>query len=174
MATDLSHWDFAEHFKAKEVAELIVGIPPEENTNLFGFYDDDVASTQKITPVLRRMSGAFRDAEEITYLLVRFKGDAQKALETFPFNPIALQSEIMINTRTSGCEVAFASYSDTFDAPQDLDKVYFGRSEIQRWIMAIGMKSVYQFDIQQANSNSQVSIRKDEEKPLSVASPTIA
>ena len=167
MATDLSHWDFSEHFKAKEVAELIVGIPPEANTNLFGIYGDEVSYTEKITPVLRRMSGAFRHAEEIMYLLVRFKGETQEALKTFPFNPIALHSEFMVNIRNSGDEIAFASYSNFSDTPQEFYKVYFGRKEVHRWLTAIGMKSVYQFEVQKANSDSQTIAPQSEEKPLS-------
>ncbi len=167
MAMDLSHWDFSEHFKAKEVAELIVGIPPEGNTNLFGIYGDEVAFTEKITPVLRRMSGAFRHAEENMYLLVRFEGETQEALKTFPFNPIALYSKLMVNIRNSGYEIAFDSYSKFSDKPQDFDKVYFGRKEVHRWLTAIGMKSVYQFEVQQAGSNIQTLAQKSEEKPLS-------
>lgn len=140
---DFSHWDFAEHFKAKEVAELIAGISPEKNTNLFGVMGEEANYTTRITPILRRMEHAFREASSTLSCAATWDKDAETSLQAFPALPTELQSEMMTRVRGSFTAYGLAQFAD--GSPHGFEEAYFEREEIHRWLTAIGMKSAYRF-----------------------------
>lgn len=146
--TDLSHWDFAEHFKAKEAAELILGIPPETNEGPANFGVQRMIIWEKITPVLRRMEEAYEGACVTLRAAVTWSEDIREGLQEFPVEPFDFHSETMVKIRN----LTRAMHASDTDFG-DLCNVYFGRSEVQRWLDAIGMKSVYSFDRNQSDAS---------------------
>ena len=145
---DLSHWDFAEHFRGKEVAELIMGIPPEANGELVRIFGDKEGYATKITPLLRRMERALSDGLNTLKQAATWGGNANEALIRFPLVPLELHSETMVSIRDAATEFGLAVFRDT-DWTGTFGKAYFGRSEIVRWLDAIEMKSIYMFDHKQ-------------------------
>lgn len=144
--TDLSHWDFADRFRGKEAAELIMGIPPEANDGWEQILGGSNGFTAKITPVLRRMEHALNEAGEQLYQAAVSGIPVKEALEVFPLLPHGLQSETMLRARTSETEFGlslFKNWHPKFDGR--FGDAYFTRSEIDRWLHAIGMQSAYQF-----------------------------
>lgn len=136
---DLSHWDFADQFKAKEAAELFLGIPPEANTQLFGVMGDEAAHTAKITPVIRRMKDAYDRAFNT---LNAAMGWGEGGFEDFPKNPKELESELMSEIRVHKFFEISARQALEI---RIFEKAYFSRAELCRWLDAIGMPSTYQF-----------------------------
>lgn len=152
--TDLSHWDFVEQFRAKEAAELIVGIAPEndrlDNSGVRRMISgvQSTLFTEKITPVLRRMEQAYHGACVTLRNAVILSFDIGEGLQTFPAEPFDLHSDTMVEIRNL-TRTMHASDTDF----GDLYNVYFGRSEVQRWLGAIGMRSVYSFDRNQSDAS---------------------
>lgn len=156
--TDLSHWDFAEQFKAKEVAELIMGILPEKNTQVFGVMGEEYLFVAKITPVLRRMERAYKGACNTLHAAATWGEDPASSLDLFPMNPVELHSELMVRTRADRGSFGLSLFG--FDKePGSFDSVYFSREEIDRWLKEIGMKSVYQFEQGQTKATQAPSGR---------------
>jgi hypothetical protein len=144
---DLSHWDFAETFKAKEAVELIIGIPPELNTQVFGVMGDDAAQTAKITPILRRMKDAY---DQSWY---RFEGEligAECGFEAVLTSAIELRSELLLKCR---------KHKRKFDVSRVFESQDFHRNELKRWLDAIGMNSVYQFDLSHSETTQLPTVR---------------
>jgi hypothetical protein len=147
--TDLSHWDFAEQFTVKESAELIIGIPPEINNQVMHL-SREPGFAARITPVLRRMKGAYASA------LSKLNEAIASDFELGEPEPQDLQSELMISIRVS------------VNPPSDprkklelmvFEKSFFHRDEIQRWLNAIGMQSTYKFDRTQSQPSGNSSRR---------------
>lgn len=132
---DLSHWDFAEKFTAKEAAELIIGLSPELNPQLFDARGDQAAYNAKITPVLRRMKDAY---DQSWY---HFDGEligAECGFESVRTNENDLRSELLLKCR---------KFKRKIDVSRVFENQDFHRSELKRWLEAIKMSSVYQFDL---------------------------
>ena len=142
---DLSHWDFAEHFRGKEAAELIMGIPPEKNNGWEELLGGESGYTAKITPLLRRMERALNGGLNTLHAAAIWGGSAKDALITFPHVPCELHSETMVKARESATEFGLSLFKN-HDWTGKFGNAYFSRSEIARWLDAIEMKSVYQFD----------------------------
>ena len=145
---DLSHWDVAEHFRGKEAAELIMGIPPEENNGWEQLLGGTSGFTAKITPLLRRMERALNGGLNTLHAAATWGGNAKDALIIFPFVPTELPSETMERARESATEFGLSLFKN-HDWTGKFGNAYFSRSEIARWLDAIEMKSVYQFDRKQ-------------------------
>lgn len=143
--TDLSHWDFADEFKGKEAAELMMGIAPEQNDGWGSLDIPRMQFTQKITPVLRRMAEAYKGAIHTLAVASSWDEDPKISLENFPMNPLELHTEHMIKARRSPSEFRLSLFGSDKLQPS-FDSVYFGRDEIYRWLGAIGMQSAYQFN----------------------------
>jgi hypothetical protein len=148
---DLSHWDFAEHFRGKEAAELIMGIPPEENSGWQELLGGERGYTAKITPLLRRMERALNGGLNTLHAAATWGGSAKDALIAFPLVPSELHSETMVKARESATEFGLSIFKNQ-DWTGKFGNAYFDRSEIARWLDAIGMKSVYQFDHKQPDA----------------------
>jgi hypothetical protein len=143
---NLSHWDFSERFRGKEAAELIMGIPPEDNNGWEQLLGGANGFTEQITPVLRRMEQALNEAGEQLYQAAISGLPVKDALAAFPLAPQTLQSETMLHARATETEFGlslFKEWHPKFDGR--FGDAYFTRSELDRWLRAIGMGSVYQF-----------------------------
>lgn len=140
---DLSNWDFALHFKAKEVAELIVGIPPEANTNLFGVMGEEAAYVARITPILRRMERAYLSAGHTLHTAATWSDSAKEGLESYPMSPEDFHSEVMEKVREFGSDFALSIFKGELGAFQEQ---YFSRQEVVRWLKVVDLPSVYRFD----------------------------
>ncbi len=151
---DLSHWDFAEHFKAKEIAELIAGIPPEKNTALFGVMGEEAKFVAKITPILRRMERAYLCAGNLLNAAATWGGDAKEGLLSFAAKPIYLESEPMTRVRSIGSGYGLSLFAEDLPA---FGEAYFEREEVQRWLTATGMKSVYSFAVPEGVAKPAIS-----------------
>lgn len=128
---DLAHWNFSDHFTAKEAASLIVGVDPGA--------DDQ----NKRVPVLRRITQAYAKAENDLNAAATFGSGLKYWLETCPFDDDALLSEQMLLVVASENHYGLECYADNFP---NFNFAFFTRTEICRWLKAIGLKSAYQFE----------------------------
>ncbi|UVH54707.1 hypothetical protein NWF24_17830 [Variovorax paradoxus] len=160
---DLSHWDFAEHFKAKEVAELIAGIPPEKNTALFGVMGEEAKFVAKITPILRRMERAYAGAANLLNAAATWGGDAKESLRSFAAVPMYLESEPMTRVRSTDSGYGLSIFAE--DIP-DFGGAYFERAEVRRWLSAIGMKSVYSFGESPKEAKPELSSKEVRDRDM--------
>lgn len=156
--TDLSQWDFAEEFTGVEAAALIIGCDPSSTA---------LASTELVRVRVRRDYEALNGwyAGEVAKIF-RFSAPqgpvkAQQDLQRRMFEilederkkqPIdRLESVRMQEMRAYGeSETArmidvFRGFSDRQASAYVLQR--FSRQELSRWLKVIGMKSVYQFDL---------------------------
>jgi hypothetical protein len=159
---DLTHWDFAEHFKAKEAAELILGIPPEQSNNEEPSNPDEVVLIEKITPVLRRMERAYRCAGATLNAAATWSNpdSTQYSLEIFPTIPEELHSELMVSTRSDLTNFSLSLFGNNTEL-SPFNTVYFSREEIDRWLTAIGMQSVYPFNRRDAAKEISPTMESD-------------
>ena len=157
---DLSHWDFATHFKAKEAAELIAGIAPETNTNLFGPMGDELLFTQKITPILRRMGEAYRYACDTFETAIGWDSDLSVGFEAFPPVPLELSSLSMEQARANS---KYLTPKISKDFVEDFGVALFSRSELSRWLEATGLRSKYLFS-KESNVAIEVNVEVDNSK----------
>jgi hypothetical protein len=151
---DLSHWDFAERFKAKEAAALIIGISPEESTKNSVLIGESHLNTSKITPVLRRMESAYNRADLILSgsadLVPEWGDTVDDALGFFgnnydhPSEPNVFYSEPM-ETAMRTKDDQWLSMFRTKYKRFEFGSADFSRREIDRWLTALGMTSVYSF-----------------------------
>ena len=135
---DLSHWDFAESFTADEAANLILG---------FDGLDRMAASREKCVPVIIRMSESYRAAHSTFCTLIYRKSSAALAEGHKGLVSNELQNQFDFE------HVFSVEGGDTKSFDNWLGGEYgrfvkqtFSRKELARWLKAIGLKSVYQFD----------------------------
>lgn len=130
---DLSHWDFDEEFSAKEAALLIRGLDPNDSS----IPDDD--------PVLRRL----RDAYEKAMLELQIHHDSSLDLHTSDERQewlATLDPEMLHSTGMTITDEFLYSEWMYRGMGNDLFSQKFARTELARWLQAIGKKSQYQFD----------------------------
>jgi hypothetical protein len=141
---DLSHWDFAESFYIEEAAELIVGGNPEA---ILGERSKKIAFSTAAKPVFNRMT----DACVVAMLALRGgKNCPPDGLMFLELERAASQSK----PRT-----LFLTILDTMLSTGEEYRVR--RAEIARWLSAIGLKSVYRFDLATSNATS---LNKEDDK----------
>lgn len=163
--TDFSHWDFAEHFRGIEAAHLIMGFLPERKNSIEGLIQGgDYA--EKLTPILRRMDHAFRGARSTLNSAATWGKDPKEALEKFPMIETQLHSLSMIQARDSDTEYGLSQFKNL---SRNFDEVYFGRSEIHRWLKAIGFDSVYQF----IKENAKYQFIKENSKKIEIVTSNL-
>jgi hypothetical protein len=153
---DLSHWDFTEQFRGKEVAVLIFGEEPSNHDDFPFVLSASNSVAAKITPVLRRMERALNEAGHQLSDVANSGPDAAAKIESFQILPHALYSETMLRSIASKSEFGFGIFKDwepKFSGR--FDDAYFTRGEIDRWLKSIGMKSVYPF-IKEREETSKV------------------
>lgn len=134
---NLSHWDFATEFTAKEAAALIVGLDP---------VDVPVRGDAYLLisePVLQRIADAATE------------GYAQAIFcEPVPAHALTTNVAEKVMASPDGAPPKASIRSMIFGDERELK---IKRSEILRWLNAIGTKSVYQFDLKSAPVESMPS-----------------
>lgn len=149
---DLSHWDFAEHFSGYDAAALILGLEPRESE----------ADQHRVHVVEDRMKLHYDYAFEtlkMNFLDSELEpfGDVKKVERS----GVELRSVIMNHLEAQ----AFFNDAETplhnwiFSKQTQFQNQEFDRQSIVKWLSAIGMKSVYQFDKSQPPAIENVSGR---------------
>jgi hypothetical protein len=147
--SDLHHWDDAEAFSAQEAAALVVGIDPldpqaplwkagpvlERMKKGHGIAKNFVTQPKPMTPTefeLQRKSRAWADAL-VSVLFDLFPVLQKNPWPSDPDRPYELLAR-------------FAGPDGEFQVQK------FARTEIQRWLSVVGIRSAYQFDRKQLNA----------------------
>jgi hypothetical protein len=133
MMKDLSHWNFDEEFSAKEAALLIRGLDPNDSS----IPDDD--------PVLRRL----RDAYEMAMLELQIHHDSCLDVHTADERQEWLASLEPEMLHSVGMTITdeFLYFEWMFRGMgNNLFGQKFARTELARWLKAIGKTSQYPFD----------------------------
>jgi len=166
--TDLSKWDFAVEFMMYEAAALIVGVEPAEifvttppakdNPRIYDYHEHP-----QIKPVADRMKLNYLQAIDLYNALQQGQWKhvdpppkpesllRDRAMEIVPLHittdafPLDQHAQDVLDAWRS---------SDEYMDPYEMAK--FTRTEISRWLKAIGMKSKYEFDIA-SPASSQVA-----------------
>jgi hypothetical protein len=138
---DFSAWDFAIDFSPTEAAALIVGERPSSLRHL------------KWEPVIRRLQRAYEWALEYH----RDDMNSPSELAGMEYDPQMLQSCAMRYQQgkylTDNKLVGIDFWDWLQHEPSSgFESQVFTRSELTRWLSAIGMKSVYQFDRSQSQA----------------------
>lgn len=126
--SDLSYLDRVQFFGAVKAAGLIVGID----------IDDPDVSTFKVAPMLDEIFNAYSKALEIHR--IRFHSTIDFESARLDIKPEMLQCKDMF---TKGDE--YLHWMNT-DKGHSLGNQDFSRQELARWIRAVGINSIYQFE----------------------------
>ncbi|GAC1505472.1 MAG: hypothetical protein NVS1B6_13390 [Steroidobacteraceae bacterium] len=142
---DLSNWDFAVDFTARDAAALMLGFEPPQTSTELG----------AIRPVIERMKDSYGSAHFYHENTLNPKDE-----EIEPTLPIdRLESKAMLS-RLNAPE---GSYGIEFyywlidDLASHFDRQLFTRKELARWLCAIDMKSVYNFDRDKIKAANDIS-----------------
>lgn len=144
---DFSHWDFTDAFTGREAAFLIKGADPS----------GPEADQHSVRHILERVQRAYHDA--ILYAEIEIFGA--------PLYPFATESDTaeLLPSQHTLQSVQLRHALETWHAQRDLNEARrwfesgssqgsnfhvqkFTRSELSRWLAAIGLKSFYKFDHQ--------------------------
>ncbi|WNO03175.1 hypothetical protein [Rhodoferax mekongensis] len=149
--TDLSHWDFAEHFSGYDAAALILGLEPRESE----------LDQWRVHVVTDRMELHYKKAKDRHFHEVF--GDPIETLYSAEPDLSELPSVALERLRyRNDCfneETPLADWFADNRAPK-FENQEFSRKSISSWLAAIGMKSVYQFE--RADSDDLKSSLSDE------------
>ncbi len=164
---DLSKWDFAVEFRLYEAAALIVGIDPAEiYTNTKPARDNpriyDYHEHPQIKPVADRMEHDFLTACDL-YEAMRdgkwkFSTDeplSERLLRNREMELVPVKIGSWGLPLDSVTQMALDTWHDSDDFAM-YETAKFTRKELSRWLSAICLKSVYQFD-QGQSENIQTS-----------------
>lgn len=144
---DLSHWDFADSFKPKEAAALILGVEPDSLEKTFG----------KAAPIYSRMKSQYLDSLNSHSWMILGGGDSDP--DRYPFNEKQLSCLATLTFQKYEDTSQFAGWLE--DRNQNaFEKQQFSRQELARWLTAIGMKSTYQFVESPARAEKQLADRE--------------
>ena len=136
---DLSHWDFAEFFTADEAANLILG---------FDGLDRMAASREKSVPIIIRMSQDYHAAHSSLRTLIYRKSSTALAEKHKGLVSNELQNQFDFEFVFSDEEGDTKGFNNWLGGEYGrFKKQTFSRVELARWLKAIGLQSVYQFDI---------------------------
>lgn len=143
--TDLSHWDFAQHFSGYDAAALILGLEPRESETeqcRVGVVSDRLALHYKYAVEL-----AYHEEIARPIFLTNTKTKANDPQILF-----SIELERLWKRSAVDCEEApLAEWLADRRLPK-FENQEFDRHSIARWLSAIGMKSVYQFDRSQTQA----------------------
>lgn len=145
--SDLHHWDDAEAFSAQEAAALVVGIDPL----------DPQAPLWKAGPVLERMKAGHKIARAfVTQVMAPAEFTRQRELRNWAEALVSVLFDnypmLQKNPWPSDPNRPYELVA-RFDGPDGEFQVQkFARTEIQRWLSVVGIRSAYQFDRKQLNA----------------------
>ena len=136
---DLSNWDFANDFTGEQAAALICGIDPSQTEYSRG----------KADPIYQRM----RQCYETAWLEVDIANDVPRPERLVDMTLASLARDQ--SGRDHLMEMLCAG-----DPGTKFEKRHFGRQEISRWLKANGLKSVYKFDHELADTSPMAKVGK--------------
>ena len=138
--TDLSHWDFAENFSGYDAAALILGLEPRDSSN----------EQWRVSVITDRMELHYKFATARIFHEI-FGNPLETVMSKEP-----LQIELT-SVKLHDLYHRFFAFDE--DAPLEIwladpKRSAFENQEFQRqtvacWLAAIGMRSVYQFNLKQ-------------------------
>ena len=136
---DLSHWDFAEEFSGYDAAALILGLEPRESQDEQG----------RVNVVEDRMARHYSNAMgrlrwDMTEPEQRGDDDPPKQVQLFSVQ----MKELIRLDHLYGADQPLTDWLSSLNQ-SDFRNQKFYRSSIVTWLTAIGMKSIYQFDLNQ-------------------------
>jgi hypothetical protein len=154
---NLSHWDFALDFNGFEASALILGIDPQLDSEGF----------ERAKPVFERVERSYAalrawhevditpsDTDKLGHLAR--PSDGLESVEMYESLKTTVPDHIYV-----GGPAFFLSWLLDKNGRSKFEKQRFTRSEISRWLNAVGMASVYHFNDSHRNEASPVY-----EKPL--------
>ena len=138
---DLSHWDFAVEFSAKEVAALIVGLDP--------------------VSILLKGDAYLLLSEPVLQRIIRAEATAMRSVQKGQPCPLdSLKNNIAKRQETNPKADSWKTVVVDLLLSSD-DDYKVERAEISRWLKAIDLQSVYQFDL--VASSADGAIQSNEE-----------
>jgi hypothetical protein len=152
---DLTHWDFADSFSAKEAAALILGVEPDSVGSSLG----------KCTPIYRRMETQYLDSINSHAWMIL--GGGEEEPDRYPFNATQLSSIRALQLNDYEDSIYFLEWLEDPEAIA-FTLQQFSRHELVRWLTEIRLKSAYKFDINDAwlEATSTAQDAPQYEKPL--------
>lgn len=129
---DLSHWDFAQHFAGYDAAALILGLEPRESEH----------EQWRVNVVRDRMELSYQNAKSNVFH--DNLGDP-RIKHPIEFSSVQLTALALKQFQIDSEETTLLDWINNRPASK-FDNQEFDRDEIVRWLSAIGMRSVYQFD----------------------------
>jgi hypothetical protein len=137
---DLSHWDFAESFCGYDAAALILGLEPRESE----------LEQWRVNVVMDRMAQHYNN--QIIALEWEVTSPEQRD-EVDPTKLVGLASVKMTELHRLawlyGADAPLQEWISRTNRQSQFENQLFARYSIVGWLKAIGMKSVYQFDLRQ-------------------------
>lgn len=146
----LTHWDFAAHFSGQEAAALILGVEPGES-------DIDLS---RIRVVIDRMELHYNHALKRHYSEA-FQIQMEDFQDIETNRPLELVS-VKMDGLLRKCELQNDElpFSDWLSGNQSrFENQIFSRPVIVTWLNAIGLKSIYQFDLDQPSIDKEMAGR---------------
>jgi len=145
----LSHWDFAAHFSGHDAAALILGLEPWEST----------IDESRVNVVIDRLALHYNHAVQRHYeeafdvAMKNFQdmeADRPFELASVKMNELCLQCNF---------EDDVTPFTDWLasDQPSQFDNQIFSRQVVADWLDAIGLKSIYQFRLDQPSGVNKVT-----------------
>lgn len=144
---DLSHWDFAENFSGYDAAALILGLEPRESQD----------EEWRVRVVSDRMELHYKNS--LYWIFHQTFGNPLENVQLEIPRRIGLLS-IKLNDLNRRNEL-FDEETPLSDWLADRQLIKFENQEFERdsianWLIAIGMKSIYQFDRTQSPKHEAV------------------
>jgi hypothetical protein len=140
---DMSHWDFADEFSAKEAASLILGVDPKidgEAIRAKPIFDKLRSSYQSAWGYWHtRCDGEFEFNEEVT-----LPDTAIQSVEMLHYVGMFVQPGLTEERKESFCRwLGWKTSEDGVGS--GFGHSTYSRQELNRWLRALGLKSAYQF-----------------------------
>jgi len=149
---DLSHWDFAEHFSGYDAAALILGLEPRESDT----------EQWRVNIVMDRMALHYNNR---IAALEWEATDPDQRDEDDPKKLVGLESvklaELNRLAWLYGADAPLEEWMSPFSKNRQFENQFFARYSIVGWLKAIGMKSVYQFDLRKDSTTPTTIVQSD-------------
>lgn len=133
---DLSKWDFATDFTGEESASLIAGIDPAR-------YE---LEREMIAPVFGRIANAYELACQ-HYKSIHVDGTNRDPETNFP-NQALVSSKMRERADCAGDDKSKVEFGNWLVTERsDFERQRFSRTQLADWLNAIGLPSVYSFNL---------------------------
>jgi hypothetical protein len=143
--TDLSHWDFAQHFAGYDAAALILGLEPRESEH----------EQWRVNVVRDRMELSYQNAKSNVFH--ENLGDP-RIKHPIEFPSVQLTALALNQFQIDSEETTLLDWINSRSASKFMNQE-FDRDDIIRWLSAIGMQSLYCFDLQNIDAPARLGDR---------------